>query len=225
MKLLKLKNITRNYTNVYGIFDINMTINKGEFVLLTGPSGAGKTTLLKMIYLGEKPDKGLVILDGISSKRVTSNKIAKLRRKCGIIFQDFKLFHDRTVFQNLEFILRVTGCPRKLIKSKIIKVLLRVGLQAKTHEKPEVLSGGEQQRVAIARAIINEPKIILADEPFRNLDWETANEIFELLLKINQNGTAVILTTHDKSILGRNVFREIILDEGRIIEDYNGFTD
>jgi len=182
-----------------------MTVNKGEFVLLTGPSGAGKTTLLKMIYLGEKPDKGLVVLDGISSKRVTANKIAKLRRKCGIVFQDFKLFHDRTVFQNLEFVLLVTGCPRKLIKSKIIKVLLRVGLQAKIHD-------------------INEPKIILADEPFRNLDWETANEIFELLLKINQNGTAVILTTHDKLILGRNVFREIIMEEGRIIEDYNGFA-
>lgn len=219
MKIISLQNISKDYGNDFGIFNVNLNVEKGEFIVMTGPSGAGKSTLLKMIYLGEEPDDGEVIVNRISSLKLNSRNIVRLRRSCGIVFQDFKLFYDRDVYANLEFVLRVTGCHTKMIKSLIVKVLMQVGLQNKMHEMPQNLSGGEQQRVTIARAIINDPLVILADEPFRNLDQETANDIFKLLLKINYSGTAVILTTHDTSMLKSHNFREIKMLDGRLISD------
>ncbi len=216
-KIIQLKKVSRYYNNNYGIFDIDLLVESGEFIVLTGPSGAGKTTLMKMIYLAEKPDTGEIIFDGISSKKISSSRISKIRRKCGIVFQDFKLFNDRTVYQNLEFVLKVTQNKNNTIKSKITKALLLAGIIDKKNSFPDTLSGGEQQRVAIARALINNPLVVLADEPFRNLDYETAKDIFDLFLKINKDGTAVLLSTHDTSLMDGMMYRHIEMVEGKII--------
>lgn len=221
MELLEFYNTTKQYPGGYGIDSINFSVDEGEFVVLTGPSGAGKTTLLKMIYLDEFPDDGEIVIDGISSDKITPRKLVKLRRKIGIIFQDFRLFHDRTVYQNLEFILRVTSCPRNEIRTRITKVLLKVGLQHKAHSNTNKLSGGEKQRVAIARALVNNPKLIIADEPFRNLDIETARDIFNLLHSIYKSGTAIILTTHDPSLVAYKKFRVLKMFDGKLIFDSN----
>jgi len=215
-EVISLKEISKIYKDDYGISDINLSINRGEFLIITGPSGAGKTTLMKMIYLAEKPDSGELIFDGICSIGISASKISKIRRKCGIVFQDFKLFTDRTVYQNLEFVLKVTQNKRDTIKSKITKTLLKVGITDKKNSFPVTLSGGEQQRVAIARALINEPLVILADEPFRNLDFETAKDILDLFVKINEEGTAVIISTHDTSILAGIDYRNIEIVDGKI---------
>lgn len=218
-KLLTIKNLTKIYKSTFGIENICVSIDNGEFVILSGASGAGKTTLLRMLYLDEKPDAGGIVFDGISSENISKKELICLRRKYGIIFQDFKLFYDRTVYQNLEFVLQVTSCPKKDIKKRIIKTLLYVDLHDRVNDNPKILSGGEQQRLAIARAIINNPKMILADEPFRNLDNDTAFDIYKLLLKINSLGTAIILSTHDKYIIENSPFRKVIISHGKIISD------
>ncbi len=196
--------------------DINLFIDKGEFVFLTGASGAGKTTLLKHIYMEELPSTGQVFVCGYESKYIRRFDIPRLRRKLGIVFQDFRLLLDRNVFENVAFAIRVTGLKERLVKRKVFEVLAQTGLSHKTSYIPTQLSGGEQQRVCIARAIANDPMVLIADEPTGNLDIDISMEIFELLKKINSWGTTVIMATHDTHITEKYHYRKITLDHGFI---------
>jgi len=196
--------------------DINIFIDKGEFVFLTGASGAGKTTLLKHIYMEELPSTGQVFVCGYESKYIRRNDIPRLRRKLGIVFQDFRLLHDRNVFENVAFAIRVTGTRERIIKRKVFEVLAQTGLSHKTSYMPTQLSGGEQQRVCIARAIVNDPMVLIADEPTGNLDIEISLEIFDLLKTINNWGTTVIMATHDILLIEKSHYRRITLDRGFI---------
>jgi len=181
--------------------DLNFKVNDGEFVFITGPTGSGKSTLLRLIYMDVFPNRGRVIVGSFDSRRIKKRQIPYLRRRLGIIFQDFKLLDDRNVFENVAFALYVTGARRKEINRKVLTALAEVGLSHKKNSMPDELSGGEQQRVAIARAIVNEPFLLLADEPTGNLDPDTSTEIVELLKKINLRGTSIIMATHNYSII------------------------
>jgi cell division transport system ATP-binding protein len=213
--MLDFNNVTFAYPNQDVFKNLDLTINKGEFVFLIGKSGSGKTTLLQMVYMNLLPQEGYVEFAGYNSLSITPKKIPFLRKKIGVIFQDFKLLNDRNVYENLEFILRVTGVPRKQMKRKIYTVLTSVGLAHKQKNMPDQLSGGEKQRIAIARAVINQPDIILADEPTGNLDPATANEILEILRKINVRGTTVICATHNYKIVKKNNARIVKLENHR----------
>lgn len=196
--------------------NITFRILKGEFVFLTGSSGAGKSTVLRHIYMDIFPDQGMVIVENFSSAKIKEKEIPLLRRKLGIVFQDFKLLSDRNIFENIAFTLRVTGARGNEIKRKVMRVLAEVGLGQKRNFYPHELSGGEQQRVAIARAIVNNPFIVLADEPTGNLDSENTYEILEILEKINRQGTAVLMATHSKEILDKYPHRKITVSNGYI---------
>lgn len=196
--------------------DINLFIDKGEFIYLTGASGAGKTTLLKHIYMEEKPTTGQVFVCGYESKYIRRKDIPFLRRKLGIVFQDFRLLHDRNVFENVAFAIRVTGMKERLVKRKVFEVLAQTGLSHKCSYSPNQLSGGEQQRVCLARAIVNDPLVLLADEPTGNLDIEISQEIFSLLQKINSWGTTVIMATHDITFIEKYHYRRIKLELGSV---------
>ncbi len=181
--------------------DLNFKVEDGEFIFITGPTGSGKSTLLRLIYMDIFPNRGRVIVGKFDSKSIKKKQIPYLRRRLGIIFQDFKLLDDRNVFENVAFALYVTGAKRKEVNKKVLMALAEVGLSHKKNSMPDELSGGEQQRVAIARAIVNEPFLILADEPTGNLDPDTSSEIIELLMKINLRGTSVIMATHNYSLI------------------------
>ena len=201
--------------------DINLFIDKAEFVFLTGASGAGKTTLLKHIYMEERPTTGQVFIRGYNSKYTVRRDVPKLRRKLGIVFQDFRLLYDRNVFENVAFAVRVTGMKERTIKRKVFEVLAQTGLSHKCSYMPNQLSGGEQQRLCISRAIVNDPLVLLADEPTGNLDIDVSIEIFELLKKINSWGTTVIMATHDLHFIERYHYRRITLDHGFLIKGSN----
>lgn len=204
----------------YALRDLTLRIEKAEFVFLTGASGAGKTTLLQLIYMHEFPTKGQVIVAGHSSATMKRKEISQLRRKLGIVFQDFKLMPHRTVYENLVFCLHVVGVSRAQIKPRVLKLLSFVGLSHKIAAMPYELSGGEQQRVAIARALINDPLIILADEPTGNLDPQNENQIMELFRDINLQGTTVIMATHNPNLLKQyHTYRVIQLDQGRLVQN------
>lgn len=221
MDLIRLSNVTKRYDNgVSAIFDLDLTIKKGEFVFIIGSSGSGKSTLTKMLYREEKPTKGKIIVGGINVARLRNNKVYILRRKIGIVFQDFKLLTKLTVYENVAFALEVLGLTKKEIREKVIRVLDLVGLKSKAKYYPNQLSGGEQQRVAIARAIVNEPKLIICDEPTGNLDPTTSMGIMEVLTNINDLGTTVIVATHDRDIVNELKKRVIVLEAGRIKKDY-----
>ena len=205
------------YPNGDGLDGVNLEVRNGEFVYLVGPTGAGKTSVLKLIYMEEFPDEGYVLVDEYSSQDIRDREIPHLRRKLGIIFQDFKLLEDRDVFENVAFALRVTGARTKYIKKKTLKALGEVGLSHKSRKMPGELSGGEQQRVAIARAIINEPFILLADEPTGNLDPKTAVEILNLLDKQNARGTAVLMATHNYELVNNTSKRIVSIKNGRTL--------
>jgi len=193
---------------------ITFRILPGEFVFLTGPSGAGKSTILRHIYMDIFPDEGMVIVENFSSAKILEKEIPLLRRKIGVIFQDFKLLNDRSVYENVALALRVIGAHSKDIRRKVTRVLAEVNLGQKRNQLPGTLSGGEKQRVAIARAIINDPFIILADEPTGNLDNVSAMEILQILEKINKQGTAILMATHSETILNRFKHKKIqIADE------------
>jgi cell division transport system ATP-binding protein len=225
MELIRLNNVTKRYDNgVTAIFDINISIKKGEFVFIIGSSGSGKSTLIKMLYREEKPTQGKIIVGGINVARLRNNKVYILRRKLGIVFQDFKLLPKLTVYENVAFALEVLGLTKKEIREKVLKALDLVGLKSKAKYYPDQLSGGEQQRVAIARAIVNEPKLIICDEPTGNLDPTTSMDIMKVLTEINDLGTTVIVATHDREIVNELKKRVILLEAGRIAKDYEKGT-
>ncbi|MFQ5675692.1 MAG: cell division ATP-binding protein FtsE [bacterium] len=215
--MLKIHNIKMRYPNGDGLEQVNLEVRNGEFVYLVGPTGAGKSTVLKLIYMDEFPDEGYVVVDNYSSNDIRDSEIPHLRRKLGIIFQDFKLLEDRDVFENVAFALRVTGARLKDIKKKTLKALGEVGLSHKSRKMPDELSGGEQQRVAIARAIVNEPFILLADEPTGNLDPKTAVEILSILDKLNERGTAILMATHNYELVNNTSKRIVSIKHGRTL--------
>ncbi len=215
--MVKLHNLKMKYPCGDGLEFVNFDVKNGEFVYLVGPTGAGKSTVLRMIYMDEFPFEGYVLVDNYSSNNIRRKDIPYLRRKIGIIFQDFKLIEDRDVFENVAFALRVTGASRKELKKKTLRALADVGLSLKSRRMPNELSGGEQQRVAIARAIVNEPFILLADEPTGNLDPKTTVEIMHVLDKVNARGTAVLMATHNYELVNNNSKRVIFIKNGRTL--------
>ena len=198
--MIWLKDVEMEYPNgTRAIRGISTTIEDGEFVFLVGPSGSGKSTIIKMLTGEEIPTAGRIMINGFSVNNIAERQIPMMRRTLGIIFQDFRLIEKKTVYENLEFVMRAVGMPMKEIKNRIAYVLLLVGLEQKAESYPNELSGGEQQRVAIARALVNNPSTIIADEPTGNLDPERSMEIMTLLVKINQLGTTVLVVTHEKA--------------------------
>jgi len=198
--------------------DIDLRIRTGEFVFITGPSGAGKTTLLKLIFGAEPPTEGQIVINGINLSRIRGTKLDLLRRKMGFVFQDFKLLSRRTVFQNVALALEVTGEKGSVVRKKTHQMLRAVGLAAKEAAYPIELSGGEQQRVAIARAMINDPLILLADEPTGNLDPDITRDIMVLFRSINLRGTTVVIATHSRELLRNTDQRIIVLHRGKAFE-------
>ncbi len=218
--MINFYNVFKIYSNgAKGLNDVSLTIHKGEFVFLVGPSGAGKTSLIKIIFREELPTRGQVLFNGKNIARLRGREIPYLRRKIGMVFQDFRLLPQKTVFENVSFALEVTGASSREIRSRVPAVLERVGLPEKAGVLPSQLSGGEQQRVCIARAIANSPAVLIADEPTGNLDPDTAWELMKLLGEINNSGTTVIMATHAREIVDSMKKRVVALSEGRIARD------
>ena len=221
MELIKIINAKKTYkTGVTAIQDLNISIEKGQFVFIIGSTGCGKSTLIKMLYREEKPTSGQIIVGGVDVGRLRNRKVYKIRRKIGVVFQDYKLLEKSTVYENVAFALEIFGLPKSEIHSKVIKVLDLVGLKHKVKSYPAQLSGGEQQRVAIARAIVNGPKLLICDEPTGNLDPKTSMEIMKVLEQINKLGTTIVMVTHDIDIVKAMKKRVIQLDSGRVVKDY-----
>jgi cell division transport system ATP-binding protein len=206
---------------------VSLEINRGEFAFVVGPTGCGKSTLIKMLIREVEVASGNVYIAGRDINRMKSQKVPLLRRRIGTVFQDFKLLPNRTVYDNVAYALQVIGAPRAEIRQKVPEILRLVGLQAKIHNYPDQLSGGEQQRVSIARAFVNHPPLLLADEPTGNLDPETSIGIMQLLYRINRTGTTVLVVTHDSSLVDKMRRRVIALDEGRLVRDeaVSGYHD
>ena len=221
MELIRIKEVTKQYRNgVTAIYDLNLKIKKGDFVFIIGGTGSGKSTLIKMLYREEKPSHGEIIIGGLNVAKLRNSKVYKLRRKLGIVFQDYRLLPKSTVYENVAFALEVIGAKKEIINAKVLKALELVGLKGKIRNYPDQLSGGEQQRVAIARAIVNEPKLLLCDEPTGNLDPEKSMEIMKVLEEINKTlGTTIIMATHDKDIVNKMHKRVITLKDGRLVSD------
>lgn len=219
--MIELKNISKTYrkTGVCALRDLNLTIEKGEFVFLIGATGAGKSSLMKLLLREEKADEGQVLINGADITKLRGRQIPKFRRGIGVVFQDFRLLPDRTVYENVAFAMQVVGAKNKTIKKIVPQVLSLVGLEDKANVKPDQLSGGEQQRVSMARALVNNPPLLIADEPTGNLDPETSDEIMELLERINRLGTTVIVATHAKELVNRMQKRVITLEKGKLIRD------
>lgn len=222
MELISLKKVNKKYKNgVTAIYDLNLKIKKGEFVFIIGGSGSGKSTLIKMLYREEKPTSGEIMIGGKNVAKLRNSKVYKLRRRLGIVFQDYRLLPKLTVYENVAFALEVIGEKSNDIRIKTLKALELVGLKGKTRNYPDQLSGGEQQRVAIARAIVNNPKLLICDEPTGNLDPLMSEEIVNVLDDINKTmGTTVIMATHNKDIVDKFKKRVVALKDGRIVKDY-----
>ncbi|MFR4987337.1 MAG: cell division ATP-binding protein FtsE [Lachnospirales bacterium] len=224
--MINVDKVTKIYDNgAVAINNISLNIKKGEFVFVIGSSGSGKSTFMKMLLKEVEPTEGKIIIDGIDINNIKRKEIPFLRRKIGVVFQDFRLLSSKTVFENIAFALQVTETPPKAIRRNVPAILAMVGLTHKAKAYPNELSGGEQQRVALARAIINKPPILLADEPTGNLDPETAWEIMELLKEINVRGTTVVIATHAKDIVDEMKKRVITLQKGIILSDKEGGYD
>lgn len=221
MQLIEIKNVSKRYSNgVTALCDVNLEISKGEFVFIIGASGSGKSTLIKLLYRQEKPTTGDVYVGGVNVAKLRNGKVYKLRRKLGIVFQDYKLLPKLTVYENVAFALDVYGLPDKEIRKKTLKAIEQVGLKEKLRSFPDQLSGGEQQRVSIARAIVNEPKVLICDEPTGNLDPDTSMEIMKVIEAINKDlGTTIIMATHDKDIVNRMKKRVIVIEKGLVAKD------
>jgi cell division transport system ATP-binding protein len=217
--MIQLYRVTKYFEGVPALSDVSFVVEKGEFVFVTGPSGAGKSTLLKVIFCAEHVDDGKIIIQGINTVRLKSSTIPYLRRNMGFVFQDYKLLPHKTIFENITLALRVVGTPYGEIERRALQVLKKVGMHEKRHLTPPKLSGGEQQKVAVARALVNEPQVLLADEPTGNLDPQSAQEVFRLFRDINMKGTTVLVATHDRETVRKMRRRIISMERGRIIED------
>ena len=216
--MLTFSNVAFSYPVQPVFSDVNLSVEHGELCFLIGKSGSGKSTLLQLIYMNILPDTGEVTVAGFNSRTIKPRNLPYLRRKLGIIFQDFKLLRDRNIYENISFILESTNTPQKEVKKRVNDALNDVGLFHRRFSMPDELSGGEKQRIAIARATINEPALILADEPTGNLDPETANDIVEILTKINQRGTAVLFATHNYDIIKRTPAKIYKLEDGKALK-------
>ena len=209
-----MRSVRLSYGRWPALDKIDMSVEQGEFLVVSGPSGAGKTTLLRLIWMGDRPDSGVVEVAGFSSDSTRRSELPALRRKIGIVFQDFRLLHERTVFENVALPLIVSGAGDRVVRKRVIALLARMGLSHRRNSYPHQLSGGEQQRVAIARAMVGHPVILLADEPTGNLDPEVSRQVIELLLEINRGGTTVIMATHDPRQVPPGKGRFLFLDKG-----------
>ncbi len=214
--IIRMFHVHHNYGPKKALIDITLDIAKNEFVFISGPSGAGKTTLLKLLYLGEPVSEGQVLIDGINLARIPRKRVPQLRRKFGIIFQDYKLIPTKSVYENVALVLEAAGAKNRLIQKKVKSVLRLVGMEDRLKSFPPSLSGGEQQRIAVARAIIGDPKIILADEPTGSLDEESAEVILELLRGVLIRGATVIIATHDKALMRKTGGHVLHLEQGRL---------
>ena len=218
--MIKLEHVSKSYSaGIPALNDVNLEIEDGEFVFIVGDSGSGKSTLIKLLLKELEPSAGSIFVNGKNIGKIRRRHIPKFRRNIGVVFQDFRLLKDRNVYENIAFAQKVIGTPTREIKKKVPAMLSVVGLAPKYRSNPKELSGGEQQRVAIARALINEPSILLADEPTGNLDNNNAWEIMKLLEEINERGTTVIVVTHDLDLVKRFSHRIVTLENGRIVSD------
>lgn len=218
--MIKLENVTKVYkTGVRAVNNMNVNIGPGEFVYVIGPTGAGKSTFIKLLYREEKASSGKVIVAGEDVSKIKNRKVPYFRRNIGIVFQNFRLLPKKTVFENIAFTLEVTDTPRVEIRKKVRRTLELVGLEDKANAFPHELSGGQQQRVAIARAIVNNPAVLIADEPTGNLDPETSMEIMDILERINQQGTTIVMATHNSQIVNEKKHRVLAIEMGRIVRD------
>ena len=216
-RMISVSHLNKSYSHPDMVLkDVSFKVKKGEFVYLSGPSGAGKTTLFRLLFADLKPDSGQVEVDGLDLMRAQPSRIARLRRRMGIVFQDYKLIPNYTVFDNVALALEIAGTPRRLIQKTVWQVLKVVGVERQLDRLPPQLSGGEQQRVAIARALVNDPHLILADEPTGNLDYEIANEIMNIFNYINSQGATVVMVTHNRALLQRFKRKVFYLDQGAL---------
>ncbi len=218
--MIQMYHVDLRYTGgTYGLRDISLTLERGEFVFLTGSSGAGKTSLLRLLFGAEQPSAGQILVSGRNITRMKAAQVPALRRQIGVIFQDFKLLPERTVFENVAIALEIAGTAKREIRTRVWTLLKRLGLGHRIDHRPRTLSGGEQQRVAIARALVNDPPLLLADEPTGNLDPSLALDIMDIIADAHARGTTVVVATHDPTLLERYRHRRIVLDAGRLVAD------
>lgn len=217
--MIAVFHVSKTYLGRPALQDVTLKIEKGEFVFLTGPSGAGKTTLLRLIFLADVPEEGQILVNNRNLAHLPLSAIPHLRRTMGFVFQDFRLLPKKTVFDNVALTLKVAGVPEGRLREKVFTTLRGVGLEARHEALPSSLSAGEQQRVCLARAIVNDPQILLADEPTGNLDADLSEEIFDLLKAVNARGTTVVVATHSRNLVQRFPRRVISLNQGRIVGD------
>ena len=222
--MIILKDVVKQYKNKYALRGVNLHIRPGEFVFLVGSSGAGKSTMMKMLYLEERPTRGDVYVAGINIGNLAPNKIPSLRRCMGIVFQDYKLLQNHTVYDNIAYVIRTMGISTREIESRVMGALKVVGLEDKWKSRPCELSGGEQQRVSIARAIVNGPPLLIADEPTGNLDPKNSLEVMQILEQVNQRGITILVSTHDQAMVNYFRKRVITLDHGQVIRDMQAGT-
>ena len=217
--MIETHHLSKFYSRgLYALRDLSLSVRKGEFVFLTGPSGAGKSTFLRLVLMQETPSEGEIVVNGQNLSTLRRAEIPEYRRGIGFIFQDFKLIETRTIFQNVSFVLEVLGVPTTQQRRRVFQVLKWVGLQHRVNAYPRDLSGGEQQRIAIARALVNDPALVLADEPTGNLDTDLSLEVMNLLREVNAGGTTVVVATHDRELIRLVGRRTVTLDQGRIVE-------
>ena len=218
--MIRFSHVYKSYPNgALALKDVSFRVGKGEFVFLTGHSGAGKSTIMKLLFAEQQPTAGEVRVSGYNVSTLKKDEVPKLRRRLGIVFQDFRLLEDRTAAENIAFALEVIGARRDTIAARVTRVLTQVGLAAKNRAYPRELSGGEQQRIAIARALVNDPAIIVADEPTGNLDERATRGVFQLLRDINSMGTVVVMATHDLDLVRQAPYRTIELRDGSVVFD------
>ena len=215
--MIEVFHVSKTYHGRLAVQDVSIRIEKGEFVFLTGPSGAGKTTILRLIFLADAPDEGQILVNNRNLVRIKGAAVPHLRRTMGFVFQDFRLLPKKTVFENVALTLKVVGVPEGLMRVKVADTLRAVGLEHRQEALPSSLSAGEQQRVCLARAIVNDPQILLADEPTGNLDAQLAGEIMELIKAVNARGTTVVVATHNRDLVQQMRRRVVVLDQGRVV--------
>lgn len=222
--MIQLRGVTKRYKTNYAMKNVNLDIMSGEFVFLTGSSGAGKSTLMKLLYREEIPTSGTVMVGGINIANLSNDKIPNLRRCMGIVFQDYKLLQNQSVYDNIAYVIRTLGMSTREIEARVTGALKVVGLIDKMKAKPTELSGGEQQRVSIARAIVNGPPLLIADEPTGNLDPKNSMEVMQILEQINQKGITILVATHDQAMVNYFRKRVITMDQGQIVRDIQAGT-